>query len=44
MKRQYGVINEMLGQGSRFGWNDRYKCIKCDPKFFEGWVKLRCQN
>ncbi|KAK7857517.1 pentatricopeptide repeat-containing protein [Quercus suber] len=44
MKRQYGAINEMLGQGSRFSWNDRYKYITCDPKIFESWVKLHYQN
>jgi hypothetical protein len=25
LKKQYGAIVDMLGQGSGFGWDDRYK-------------------
>jgi hypothetical protein len=40
LKKQYGAISNMLRQGSRFGWDDRYKCLVCDPDIFQGWVKV----
>ena len=42
LKKQYGAIVDMLGKGSGFGWDDRYKCLVCDPDIFQGWVKVRC--
>ena len=42
LKKQYGAIADMLGQGNGFGWDDGYKCLVCDPDIFQGWVKVRC--
>ena len=42
LKKQYGAIADMLGQGSGFGWDDRYKSLVRDLDIFQGWVKVRC--
>jgi hypothetical protein len=42
LKKKYGAVSDMLGQGSGFGWDDRYKCLVCDLDIFQGWVKVRC--
>ena len=34
LKKQYDAIADMLGKGSGFGWDDRYKCLVFDPDIF----------
>ncbi|XP_038978687.1 uncharacterized protein LOC103695460 [Phoenix dactylifera] len=40
LKKQYNAIAEMLGPNcSRFGWNDREKCVVVDKDVYDLWVK-----